>query len=55
MGLPERPIAGFTLRNVDIQAKRGLLVRNAAVTTAKTTVASADGKAFRVEAGGSVK
>jgi hypothetical protein len=55
VGLPERPIAGFTLRNVNIQAKRGLLVRNAAVTATKTTVASADGAPFKIEAGGSVK
>ena len=55
VGLPERPIAGLTLRNVRIEAKRGLLVRNAAVTTTKTTIAVTEGTPFKVEAGGSVK
>ena len=54
VGLPEQPIAGLTLRNIRIEAKRGMLVRNAAITTAKVAVTTADGTPFRVEAGGSV-
>lgn len=55
VGLPERSIARLTLRNVHISAKRGLLVRNAAVTTSKTAITVAEGAPFKVEAGGSVK
>ena len=54
VGLPERPIAGLTLRNVRIDAKRGLLVRNAVVTTDKTAITTADGTPFKLETGGTV-
>lgn len=54
VGLPERPIAGLTLRNIHIEAKRGLLVRNAAITTSKATITAANGAPFELEAGGTV-
>jgi polygalacturonase len=54
VGLPEKAITGFTLRNVSIEARRGLLVRNAAVETTRVTLASADKTPFRIEAGGEV-
>ncbi|KRA59249.1 hypothetical protein ASD79_11165 [Caulobacter sp. Root655] len=54
VGLPERPIAGLTLRNVRIEAKRGLLVRNAAVSTSKAVITVADGTPYRLEVGATV-
>lgn len=53
VGLPERPIQ-LTLRNIQIKARRGLLVRNATVSTSKAAITAADGTPFKLEAGGSV-
>lgn len=54
VGLPERPIAGLTLRNIHIEAKRGLLVRNATIAKSKVTITGTDGAPFLLENGGSV-
>jgi polygalacturonase len=53
-GLPEKSI-GITLKNIKIEAKRGLLVRNAEVVTQGVVIKSADKTPFRSEAGGVVK
>jgi polygalacturonase len=53
VGLPEKPI-GITLKNIKIQAKRGLLVRNAEVVTQGVAIASADKTPLRPEAGGTI-
>jgi hypothetical protein len=42
----------LTLRDVKIDAKRGLLVRNAEVATQAVTIKSADKTPFRPEVGG---
>jgi polygalacturonase len=55
VGLPERPIADLTLRNVRIEAKRGLLVRNAAISTSKAAITAADGTPYRLEVGATVE
>ncbi|EJL25254.1 endopolygalacturonase [Caulobacter sp. AP07] len=54
VGLPERPIAGLTLRDVRIEAKHGLLVRNAAISTSKAAITATDGTPYRLEAGATV-
>jgi polygalacturonase len=54
VGLPEKAI-GITLKNIKIEAKRGLLVRNAEVVTQGVAITSADKTPFRSEAGGVVK
>jgi polygalacturonase len=53
VGLPEKAI-GITLKNIKITAKRGLLVRNAAVVTQGVAITSADQTPFRKEAGGTI-
>ena len=55
VGLPERPIQGLTLKNVSIKARRGLLVRNAAVATSEAKIQAESGAALRVERGGRVE
>lgn len=54
VGLPEKAI-GLSLKNVRIEARTGLLVRNADVTTQGVAIQSADKTPFRPEAGGVVK
>lgn len=54
VGLPEKAI-GLSLKNVKIEARTGLLVRNADVTTQGVAIQSADKTPFRPEAGGVVK
>lgn len=53
-GLPEKPI-GITLRNIRIEARKGLLVRNADVAVQGVTIQSADQTPFRPEAGGAIR
>ena len=55
VGLPERPIEGLVLRNVRIEARRGLLVRNAGVETRGLRIKAADGRPLVTEAGGAVR
>lgn len=54
VGLPEKAI-GITLKNIKIEAKRGLLVRNAQVATQGVVIRSADKTPIRTEAGGTLK
>jgi polygalacturonase len=46
VGLPERTISGLTLSAVSIAAKTGVMVRNAAVSTASTTITPSSGSAW---------
>jgi polygalacturonase len=43
IGLPEREIRTMTMRNVRIEAKTGLIVRNAAIRAETTTISAASG------------
>ena len=55
VGVPERPVTGLTLSSVNITAKTGLTVRNAAVSTTATTVKAASGPAYVVRSRATVK
>jgi len=44
VGLPESPVVGLTLKNVSIEAKRGMQFAYAKVKLEGTTITSADGK-----------
>jgi polygalacturonase len=55
VGLPERPIEGLVLRNVRIQSRRGLLVRNARVEGRGLRVTAADGQPLARERGADVR
>lgn len=55
IGVPERPVTGITLNSVNISAKTGLTVRNAAVRTNSTTVKAASGPAYILQSKGSVQ
>lgn len=52
VGLPERAIRNFQLRDIRIDAKRGLLVRHADVAVQSVKINSASGPAIRTEQGG---
>ena len=54
VGLPERGIQSLSLRNISIQAKRGLLVRNATVTTRDVAIEAGSGTPWRIESAGKV-
>jgi polygalacturonase len=55
VGVPEKPFTGITLNAVNITAKTGLEVRNAAVVvTGGTTMKVSSGSAYIIQAGGSV-
>jgi polygalacturonase len=43
-GVPEMKISNFTMKNVHIEAKTGLIVRNATINAENTTIKSEDGK-----------
>ncbi|MFL6856761.1 MAG: glycoside hydrolase family 28 protein [Allosphingosinicella sp.] len=51
VGLPERPIEGLVFRNVAISAKRGVLIRHAAVDARGLRVSSRDGPPLMREKG----
>ncbi len=55
VGVPERPIEGLVFRNVRVNAKRGLLVRNARVDALGLTVRSGEQPPIVVERGGLVR
>jgi polygalacturonase len=44
IGIPEKEISNFTMKNVHIESKTGLIVRNATITAENTTIKSEDGK-----------
>jgi polygalacturonase len=44
IGLPEAPVKGVTLKNINIEAKRGMTFAYSQVNTVGLTVKSADGK-----------
>ncbi|MDB5457525.1 MAG: exo-poly-alpha-D-galacturonosidase [Caulobacter sp.] len=54
VGLPERAIRNLRLKNIRIEARRGLLVRNGDVHTDGVVLAVKSGPAYRLEAGGAV-
>jgi polygalacturonase len=54
LGLPEAPISGFVLRNVKIDADRGLLVRYATVTGRDVTIDSRDRVPIKKEIQGEI-
>jgi len=49
IGVPERPMTGITLNNVNIAAKTGLEVRNATVSTTSVTFTVTSGSAYILE------
>ncbi|HVU70824.1 MAG TPA: glycosyl hydrolase family 28 protein [Ktedonobacteraceae bacterium] len=49
IGLPERPMTGITLSNVNISAKTGLEVRNATVSTTSVTLTVTSGSTYILE------
>src|SRR3954466_2392819 len=51
VGLPERPIEGLVLRNIRIESRRGLLVRNARLDARNLHIASADRQPLERERG----
>jgi polygalacturonase len=55
VGLPERTIQTLSLKNVRIEARRGLLVRNATVTTQDVVIESEAGTPLRLENGADVR
>lgn len=51
VGVPERPIEGLQLKNVRIESRRGLLVRNAAVGTEGVSIKAGTGPSLVQERG----
>lgn len=49
VGLPESPVKNVVLRNVDIQAKKGMTIAYATVTGTDVKIAAEEGKAITVE------
>jgi polygalacturonase len=54
VGLPERTITGLNLSSVNIAAKTGVMVRNAAVTATSTTITPSSGAAWILQSKASV-
>lgn len=54
IGLPESPVLNLTLKNVSIQARKGMQIGYAQVKMDGVTVTAEDGKGVTVGAGGSV-
>jgi hypothetical protein len=48
VGLPESPVKDIVLKNVDIQAARGLQIAYATVTASDLKVTATDGKSINV-------
>jgi polygalacturonase len=55
VGVPERPIEGLVFRNVRVNSRRGLLVRNAEVDARGISIRSADGSSLVQERGARVR
>jgi polygalacturonase len=55
VGLPERAIRNLRLRNIRIDARRGLLVRNGEVRADGVAITVKSGPVYRLEAGGTVR
>ena len=49
IGLPESPVKGLTMKNVDIEAKKGMQIAYAEVTGTNVVVKAADGEAIHVD------
>jgi hypothetical protein len=54
VGLPERAIANFRMKNVRIEAKRGLLVRHAAIEASDVAINGGASAPYEMEVGGRV-
>ena len=54
VGLPERAIASVRLKNIRIESRRGLMVRNALVATDAVAISSAEGTPLLLEAGAKI-
>lgn len=54
VGLPEETITGLTLTSVNIAAKTGVIVRNAAVTNSSVTITPSSGSAWILQSKASV-
>jgi polygalacturonase len=48
IGLPESPVKGLVMKNVDIQAKKGMTIAYATVTGTHVTVTAAEGQGITV-------
>jgi polygalacturonase len=48
IGLPESPVKGLVMKNVDIQAKKGMTIAYATVTGTHVTVSAAEGQGITV-------
>jgi polygalacturonase len=48
IGLPESPVKGMVMKNVDIQAKKGMTIAYATVTGTHVTVSAAEGQGVTV-------
>jgi polygalacturonase len=48
IGLPESPVKGLVMKNVDIQAKKGMTIAYATVTGTHVTVSAAEGQGVTV-------
>src|SRR5262249_39673167 len=54
-GLPERSVESLTLKNINTRARRGLLIRNAAVSTQAVAMARESGPSLRIERGAAIR
>ncbi|HEY0282910.1 MAG TPA: glycosyl hydrolase family 28 protein [Rhizomicrobium sp.] len=55
LGVPEKEITNFTMKNVHIESKTGLIVRNATINAENTTITSEDGKPIVLQRHGRFK
>lgn len=55
LGIPEKEIANLTMKNVRIEAKTGLIVRNAAISAESTTITAENGKPLILQRHGRFK
>lgn len=55
MGLPEKEIRGLVFKNVDIQSKTGLLVRNASIKAQNVVIKTKSGAPLTIQRNGSFK
>jgi polygalacturonase len=55
LGVPEKEIANFTMKNVHIDGKTGLIIRNATINAENTTITAKEGKPIILQRHGRFK